>query len=560
MTLDLANWMDLVKGSKKLSELSIPGTHDSGARDPDTSNDLQKIRLTTQDQSILQQLFAGIRFLDIRARYIDNEFRIYHEDVSLKLSFEDVLSACQAFLEVSPRETIIMSLKEESTATGNREGVSFYDRFIQYVDEGPAVFSLANADPLLGSVRGQIVLFRRFPLDAGVNPLGGGINAYPFENDATFVIDGPPRLMIQDEFEVLVSGELGNKYNRVKDLLDKASGPLGRADTLYVNFGSAAGGSLHTRPRDTAGFINPRLTDYFNEPDHQQGRFGIVVTDFETSALNSLIVRTNLSPDAGYWIVENSAIVTAFGTAETFASQPSLSDITAIAATPSGRGYYLVSRGGKVYAFGDAVHRGEGVPADTQAVAIAVKPDATNPTGPGYWILGLNGKVYPFNAKNRGEIEDGTNLQAASIAATPDGRGYWILASSGRIHPYGNAHQLDDRRDDGKTAVSMAATPDGGGYWILTSNGAVRAFGTATQYGQGVNDGATARSLAVTPDGAGYWIVTTDGNVFPYGSAEYFGRVRHASSIVGIAPGPRPPAPAPAGGTAGTGTGTGNPT
>lgn len=540
MPIDTANWMDLVKDSMKLSELSIPGTHDSGARDPDTSDNLTRIRLTTQNRTIPEQLNDGIRFLDIRARYIDDEFRIYHEDVYLQLTFKNVLAACTLFLANHPRETIILSVKEESTATGNKADVSYYDRFVQYVNEFPGLFYLANAIPPLSAARGTVVLFRRFAIDADSDASTAGINAHPFKDDETFTIEGPPRLRIQDEYQTLVSDQLGNKFNRVKALLDEASGPSGEADTLYVNFGSAAGGSLHTRPQDTAAFIDPKLTEYFSEPGHGQGRFGIVVTDFETEALNTLIIRTNLTLDGGYWIAETDASVTPFGTAGTFPSSQHPANIVAIAATPSGNGYYLLGADKKVYAFGDARQRGDGGP-DAEAVSIAVKPNATQPAGPGYWVLYSNGKVRAFNANNHGQIEDGTSLNPVSIAATPDGGGYWILASNGRVHNYGNAPRLDDRRDDGKFAVSMAATRDGRGYWILASNGSVRPFGIATDYGQGVNDGATARSMTAAPDGAGYWIVTTDGNVFPYGSARYFGRVRRGGSVAGIAAVPRAP-------------------
>ena len=65
----LTDWMSAVNDSLKLSAISIPGTHDSGARyDPPLLSGTAKC----QDLTIREQLNAGTRFLDIRCRHIDN--------------------------------------------------------------------------------------------------------------------------------------------------------------------------------------------------------------------------------------------------------------------------------------------------------------------------------------------------------------------------------------------------------------------------------------------------------------------------------------------------------
>ncbi len=299
MPLDLSDWMRLVDGSKLLSELSIPGTHDSGAKSP--SSDAG--RLTTQTRTIAEQLEDGVRFLDIRVGYTNNAFALYHEDVSLGITFQQVLDTCSTFLTNHPRETIIMSLKKEKDApeSDNTRGVTFQDRFEKYVTDSPTgLFSRRNAIPPLRGARGTIVLFRRYAVVARTGAPRQGINAFDdFPDDGTGTIDGPPKLVIQDQFNQAIHTR-DDKWTAVKRLLDKASEP-GNADVLYVNFASAAG-ILHNDADDdypdaVARNINPRLVDYFNDPDHRRGRFGIVVTDFETAALNKLIVKTNSLDD-----------------------------------------------------------------------------------------------------------------------------------------------------------------------------------------------------------------------------------------------------------------------
>ena len=298
MPFDLTGWMGSVDGSAQLSKISIPGTHDSASRyiDPvaHTVPFDPSPRLTTQTDSIRDQLNAGIRFLDIRVGYTQNQFRVYHENVYLNLTFGDVRDICRTFLQENKRETIILSLKKEDDAPtdGNSPGVTFQQRFNTYYSESPNLWYLNNEIPVLRDVRGKIVLFRRFQLDtnqpAAPAPQNPGINAFnDFPDNETGTIDGPPKLIIQDKFSQTISKAA--KWTAVQQLLNQASGNQG-SDVLYVNFASAAGTAPVDFPLSVANYINPRLINYLNG---KRGRFGIVPMDFQTRELNTLIIQTN---------------------------------------------------------------------------------------------------------------------------------------------------------------------------------------------------------------------------------------------------------------------------
>jgi hypothetical protein len=64
-----------------------------------------------------------------------------------------------------------------------------------------------------------------------------------------------------------------------------------------------------------------------------------------------------------------------------------------ICATPSGKGYWLVSSDGGVFSFGDAGFHGSlgGVKLDAPIVGMACTP-----SGKGYWLLGSDGGVFGF--------------------------------------------------------------------------------------------------------------------------------------------------------------------
>lgn len=298
MPFDISNWMSLVDDSKRLSELSIPGTHDSGARyiDPTIYKTRNSPRLTTQTDGIREQLDSGIRFLDIRVGYTKGRFLLYHENAFENLGFADVRNMCSEFLASHPRETIILSLKKEDDAPegDNPKDLTFQGRFNEFVKTSRnGLWYLKNAIPTLKDVRGKIVLYRRFALDKGTTELG--IDAFDgyttASGGATFTLEGPnrPKLRIQDEFGQLSTSK-ASKYTAIEKVLREALAPEHK-EVLYVNFASAAGVVPVDFPLSVANFINPKLITYFNA--HEKGRFGIVAMDFQTVELNTLIARTN---------------------------------------------------------------------------------------------------------------------------------------------------------------------------------------------------------------------------------------------------------------------------
>lgn len=68
-------WMSALPDTTNLAALSIPGTHDTMSYNGDITWTLTKPLAQTQTMSLYQQLEAGIRYIDIRAK--DN-LNIYH--------------------------------------------------------------------------------------------------------------------------------------------------------------------------------------------------------------------------------------------------------------------------------------------------------------------------------------------------------------------------------------------------------------------------------------------------------------------------------------------------
>lgn len=84
--------------------------------------------------------------------------------------------------------------------------------------------------------------------------------------------------------------------------------------------------------------------------------------------------------------------------------------ILAMAPTPSGNGYYMLSADGGLYCFGDAAFKGT---MSGQRLAQPIVTIEAAPTGSGYWLIGGDGAVYPFGD----ERFDGADVTTAPAVA-----------------------------------------------------------------------------------------------------------------------------------------------
>jgi 1-phosphatidylinositol phosphodiesterase len=273
------DWMAGLDDGHSLAELSIPGTHDTGAlHEPYPGVAM------TQELAIADQLEAGVRYLDLRCRNFDDQFLIYHGAIDQDQTFDEVLATIDAFLDAHPGETVIASVKEELAASGAT--LTFEQLFQAYVAREPARWYLGAAVPRLGDVRGQIVLLRRF--DATGVPLGLDATAWP--DDATFTIaNADATLRIEDEY--MVSDDAA-KWTAIAGLVAEAR--TGDPATLYLTYTSGYQliGGLPDIP-SVATDIDARLDTYLADPANAHGRLGVLVMDFVTAARARAIVATN---------------------------------------------------------------------------------------------------------------------------------------------------------------------------------------------------------------------------------------------------------------------------
>ncbi|CNL02656.1 phosphatidylinositol diacylglycerol-lyase [Yersinia mollaretii] len=260
------NWMGKLDGSILLSNISIPGTHNSAAIFPFMTPTGQ---IQTQRWDIDIQLNNGIRFLDIRCRLIEDVLALYHGNVYLNQNLSDVLASCLVFLKNNPTEFIMLSIKQE----GSNE--KFHDVLLKsYLDVYFDCFFIGNEIPSIEKIRGKIILFNRYQYGRA------GIDIMPWEDNKTFVIDnGYCKVHVQDEHSNYTVLSITNKRKPISDLIALAKNKSD--DEIYINY-TNIGGYLVTPFIGANGFTEyDGINKWFsNEYKHRTKNYlGIIVSD-----------------------------------------------------------------------------------------------------------------------------------------------------------------------------------------------------------------------------------------------------------------------------------------
>jgi 1-phosphatidylinositol phosphodiesterase len=275
-------WMARQPDDRKLSQLSIPGTHESCTA-------FITPAASAQSWSLQAQLEHGIRYVDIRCRHIQDIFAINHDVISVGFNFDAVRDVCVNFLQAHPTECLVMQVKHEYT-DGPDNNLTFQEVFDNYVAGFNSFFYLDDHVPTLGEVRGKIVIVRRFELDGngprGLTPLTWQDNAnsdiqYEAGNHETVTFH------IQDQYAV-DPANLDAKWNEVQDLLYRAS--TDQSDAWYINF--ASGASAGAWPNAVAAQINPPLYDFVDGT--YPARLGTLMLDFPDDNLITRVVNLNV--------------------------------------------------------------------------------------------------------------------------------------------------------------------------------------------------------------------------------------------------------------------------
>lgn len=286
---DMSNWMGDLNENLVLSDLSMPGTHNSvSVRGYGT------VWAECQEKTILQQLKMGIRVFDLRVRPTGKSLALHHGEVFLNQMLGDVLLNFKSFLSSHPNETIFVRIAKAHVDSESGSG-SVTSNFMRYWNNStyaPYFWkpSSSNQNPKLSAVRGKIVVLKSSYMDYDRMPNVKTPNWGTFD--------------VQDKYNVPTIFDIPGKWTQVQGQLAKSSNLNNKK--VHVNFTSGVGSPT---PAYVAQFVNSDLKSYLDTKG-QSFRTGIVMMDFpnRTSGLVESIVSKNkvgkcqwLSNNTGEW-------------------------------------------------------------------------------------------------------------------------------------------------------------------------------------------------------------------------------------------------------------------
>lgn len=325
-------WMLTIGRAKKLTELSLPGTHDSG-----TYTGVGGEIPQTQTMNIREQLDSGIRYLDIRLKYYDRfalqncnkyyksancELLVFHAWVDMFLTFEGgVLRPTLAFLKNNPSEIVIMRvvmeeadcdcnpgpalnalLQKEAVLDGVATGQKYSDYLLPSTCPRPDLVALgpvrplnAKPDPTSCDARGKLLITQQY-MDPGL----AANHYYRFDNSAGFTSQEWEKL--RANFDLY-----GRLWVPVKAHLAEAATTAGSTAFYRIGIGGADGGfpyffaSGHSSsqtgaPRLSTGLVEGITADASTYPDFPRTSCALGLCTISYEGMNTLVADYVMRP------------------------------------------------------------------------------------------------------------------------------------------------------------------------------------------------------------------------------------------------------------------------
>ncbi len=303
-------WMTYLDDNLRVSQLSIPGTHDAATENLSLGQ--------CQSLSIEEQLDMGIRMFDLRPTVGSSGLgNICHSVLDTGVSMGDVMTWFGNYLTENPDEFVVAVMRWESEKGGTE------DNFKKYMTEflaGNSVYQTRKTafkpGLTLGECRGKILLVSR----TNLSPNSTYETAYTGWNHSNTIYGphdiygtkGSGKIRVQDMY---AKGENGNssddeylvkKRELVKGMMDlSAKYHTSNSSEWMINHCSGyTGSSWSPNYKNNAANVHPEVYSYLTGMTKTVGPAGIIVMDFVGSRkTGSTTVYGDLLPQA---VIDNN--------------------------------------------------------------------------------------------------------------------------------------------------------------------------------------------------------------------------------------------------------------
>lgn len=291
-------WMSRINDGKLISEINIPGTHDTATKLVDGLP--QQISIA-QCQSLTpsEQLNAGVRMFDLRCDFLTSKQldpTLTHalptyDKIFDMIYLSEVFKVTEEFLKDNPSETVVflVNLGQNLLKQGSNEKLSKV--MSEYINKNK-IWS-KNYIPKLGEVRGKIVLLRRFNVPQngcfGIDSNNFGIDVSDWYSEEDYsknkgILKLNSGVWVQDHYDC----EAAEKLEWFKKSLEQSShSKIASNKDLVINFSSAT----KKNPFFCARIMNNEI---LNSNLIKNGeKCGIIVTDYIDHHLARYIYISN---------------------------------------------------------------------------------------------------------------------------------------------------------------------------------------------------------------------------------------------------------------------------
>ena len=271
-TVHYLSWMKNIPDNTRISEMTIPGTHNSCA--------LHGICCArTQTWTLLEQMKAGLRYFDIRLRLYNNTLRAFHEFVDQMDTFDNILLYAFQFLNQNPSETIFMQIITEYKPKNCTKSMQeLYDEYTQNYKNYIYEYNFENEDITLGEVRGKIFIIKIFK--------GSTRHVRNF--------------YIQNEWTVNCRLCMNKKKRKIKENFHRAM--VIKDKRIFLNYLSSSSNYAMMTPYTAAKKCNKIALNY-------HGRLGIVLADYPGEALIKHLINQNFVVPDDKEVIRNGDLV-----------------------------------------------------------------------------------------------------------------------------------------------------------------------------------------------------------------------------------------------------------
>ncbi|XP_016137475.1 1-phosphatidylinositol phosphodiesterase-like [Sinocyclocheilus grahami] len=243
------SWMETLDDQKLISDITLPGTHESLALHGGFIAECQA-------WSLEDQLKAGIRFFDFRVVPLGKKLLIMHGPVYQSATLKNALKTIKTFLSKYKSETVLVRVKP----------VLFLKNKVPLLVENMAKNDpdcwTEETIPNIGQVRGKIVFVQK-------NAVRLGIRLYETDRHNDYIVTNVEKKII-----IIINHLNDTAYEQY------------RAGWVVLNYSSGTGIprlSLTINPKSLAKQINPWLYKHLNNESKKTNPkpcFGVIAMDF----------------------------------------------------------------------------------------------------------------------------------------------------------------------------------------------------------------------------------------------------------------------------------------